>query len=246
MRFVDTRLAHRLESTDAYAGVAYARAHARLHPEVGSTSIEVAGGAAIFAGVDSPITQAFALGLSGPVEEDEVDRLEDFFRSRGAPVNVELCPYADPTIIEIFRERGYGVIEYSNVHARELQPDEKFSSYTGRLRVRKIVPTNACFLAEIDGVAAGGGLVTIHDGVATLAGTSTLPEFRGQGAQTAIIQARLAYAASQGCEMAMVTTMPGTISQRNVQRQGFQVVYSRSKLLSSGRWPVAGDQRQTI
>jgi hypothetical protein len=28
----------------------------------------------------------------------------------------------------------------------------------------------------------------------------------------------------------MVTTMPGTTSQRNAERQGFRVVYTRSKL----------------
>jgi GNAT superfamily N-acetyltransferase len=266
MRFVDASLARRLESTDAYAGVEFARTHSQLHPEAGSTSIEVAGGSAIFAGVDSPITQAFALGLSGPVTDEEIDRLEDFYRSRGAAVNVELCPYADPSIVKIFRERGYGVLEYSNVLARELKPCEEFPASDGRLRVRRVeaddeatwarvisrgfsetddvpqiflefaetgvrTPAYACFIAEIEGAAAGGGIVTIHNGVATLAGTSTLPSFRNQGSQTALIQARLVYAASRGCELAMVTTMPGTISQRNVERQGFRVVYSRSKLI---------------
>jgi GNAT superfamily N-acetyltransferase len=266
MRFVDAALAYRFESTDAYAGVEYARTHLRLHPEAGATSIPVAGGHAIFAGVDSPLTQAFALGLSGPVAEDEIDRMEDFYRSRGVAVNVELCPYADPSIITIFRERGYTVIEYSNVLARELKPGEKFLLPDGRLSARKVepgegemwartvargfaeseevpsmvmdfsttfvnTPAHACFLAEIDGVAAGGGLVTINDKIASLAATATAPSFRNQGAQTALIQARLAYAAAEGCELAMVTTMPGTVSQRNVQRQGFDVVYSRSKLM---------------
>jgi len=88
----------------------------------------------------------------------------------------------------------------------------------------------AYFLAEVDGQVAGGGVLVMHDGVASLGGASTLPGFRNRGAQTALLRARLAFAAQQGCEIAMVTTLPGSTSQRNVERQGFRVVYTRSKL----------------
>lgn len=265
MQFVDRNLAHRLESADANAGVAFARAHASLLPEVGATAQPFAGGWAIFAGVDSPITQAFALGLSGPVEEDEIARMEDFFNSRGAATNVELCPYADLSIIEIFNKRGYGMIEVSNVLVRPLMPEDAKQSFDGVVSVRHPEPheahqwaeavargfipegelpqslidlfitslnskTGVYFLAEIDGQIAGGGVLVMHNGVASFGGASTLPAFRNRGAQTALMRARLAYAVEHSCGLAMVTTMPGTASQRNAERRGFRVVYTRSKL----------------
>ncbi|HKP11213.1 MAG TPA: GNAT family N-acetyltransferase [Blastocatellia bacterium] len=265
MRFIDRDFARRLELTDAYGSVAFARAHAGLFPEIGATSETFAGGWATFAGADSPITQAFALGLSGPVEEDEVARMEEFFRSRGAAINVELCPYADPSVVDVFRKRGYTLTEFSNVLARRLTPEDAGLTYDGEVRVRhpeshearrwaetvargffpegELPPglidlfitslhsaTGTFFLAEIDGEIIGGGVLTMHEGVVSCGGASTLPAFRGRGAQTALLRARLRFAAERGCDLAMVTTLPGTTSQRNAERQGFRVVYTRSKL----------------
>jgi len=86
-----------------------------------------------------------------------------------------------------------------------------------------------CFLAEINGVVAATGALSLHEGVALLAGASTVPEFRGRGAQNALLQARLDFAATQACEIAMMTTQPGSASQRNAERQGFRVAYTRTK-----------------
>ena len=86
-------------------------------------------------------------------------------------------------------------------------------------------------MAEIDEVAAGGGMMSIHNGVASLGGAGTLPEFRNRGVQRALILARVAFAAESGCDLAMVATQPGSGSQRNVERQGFRVVYTRMKFV---------------
>jgi GNAT superfamily N-acetyltransferase len=88
-----------------------------------------------------------------------------------------------------------------------------------------------CFLGWVDGEPAGGGAVAVHQGVAMLFGTGTRPAFRKRGVQAALIYSRLALAAVSGCDLAMVTTPPGSVSQRNVERQGFRVVYTRSKML---------------
>lgn len=86
-----------------------------------------------------------------------------------------------------------------------------------------------CFVAEIDGrIIATGGLA-IHDHVALLAGASTLPEFRGRGAQTALQVARLRFARDAGCTRAMQCAAPGSTSQVNAERQGFQIAYTRTK-----------------
>lgn len=85
------------------------------------------------------------------------------------------------------------------------------------------------FLAELDGQAIGTGGLLLHDGVALLAGASTIPSARKQGAQLAILESRLRYAAAQGCDLAMMGAAPGSTSQRNAERQGFRIAYTRIK-----------------
>jgi hypothetical protein len=66
-------------------------------------------------------------------------------------------------------------------------------------------------------------------GVALLAGASTIPEGRRQGAQLALLESRLRYAVEKGCDIAMMCALPGSASQRNAERQGFRVAYTRIK-----------------
>ena len=85
------------------------------------------------------------------------------------------------------------------------------------------------FLAEMDGEAIATGSLIINDDVALLAGASTAPEARRQGAQLALLEGRLRYAASRGCTVAMMVASPGSGSQRNAERHGFRIAYTRTK-----------------
>ncbi|MFF5288980.1 GNAT family N-acetyltransferase [Paractinoplanes globisporus] len=88
------------------------------------------------------------------------------------------------------------------------------------------------YLARRDGVPAGGALYhATGDGIAQFAGAATLPEHRRRGVQTALLAARLADAHAAGCDLAVVTTRPGSPSQRNVQRAGFELLYTRAVLI---------------
>jgi GNAT superfamily N-acetyltransferase len=86
-----------------------------------------------------------------------------------------------------------------------------------------------CFLAEADGVPAAAGALSIHEGVALLAGAATLPQFRRRGLQAALLAARLSFAARAGCDLAMMVAEAGSTSQRNAERQGFRIAYTRTK-----------------
>lgn len=86
-----------------------------------------------------------------------------------------------------------------------------------------------CFFAEIDNRPIGTGLMSIVDGVALLAGASTIPEARKQGAQLSLLENRLRYAAEQGCDIAMMGALPGSASQRNAERNNFRIAYTRVK-----------------
>jgi GNAT superfamily N-acetyltransferase len=84
-----------------------------------------------------------------------------------------------------------------------------------------------CFLAWLEGQPAGGGGMYIHEGVVEFGGASTHPAFRRRGIQMALLYARLAAAQEMGCDLALVVTAPGTDSQRNVERAGFRLAYTK-------------------
>lgn len=89
------------------------------------------------------------------------------------------------------------------------------------------------FVASVQGrlVACGTGLVIPEHRVFALCGAGTLAEFRGRGLQTALLRARMAAAAQAGCEYAVVVTNGGTTSQRNAERLGFRVAYSKATVI---------------
>lgn len=86
-----------------------------------------------------------------------------------------------------------------------------------------------CFVAEQEGRSVATASLCLHQGVALLAGASTVPAARRQGAQAALLQARLRFAVERGADLAMVVAQPGSGSQRNAERQGFRLVYTRTK-----------------
>ena len=87
------------------------------------------------------------------------------------------------------------------------------------------------YLARLDGVLAGGASLRVFEGLAQLTGAATLPDMRRRGVQSALLSARLESASRRGCDLAVVTTQPGSKSQENAQRQGFEVLYTRAVLV---------------
>ncbi|HSY58631.1 MAG TPA: GNAT family N-acetyltransferase [Terriglobales bacterium] len=266
MKFVDMELARRLELAGhpdwVEGGNRGAGIPNRGRPE--NARIAVGGGIAEFRGINSPVTQAEGLGLNGPVSEEEFERLEVFFRSRGSAVFIEVCPMADQSFIETLGKRSYRVIEFSNMLMREIGEREKLPPPAPGVTIRPAEPGESRLFAEtvsrgfsehfeptdelistiqefftgagltpylafLDGKLAGGGTLGIRKGVAGLFGTSTLSEFRKRGIQSALIAARLEVGRSAGCDLAMSITLPASGSQRNLERQGFRVVYTRTK-----------------
>lgn len=85
------------------------------------------------------------------------------------------------------------------------------------------------FIAELNGKPIAAGALTIAGDVALLGGASTIPTARRQGAQLALLEGRLRYAASRGCTIGMMVALPGSGSQRNAERHGFRIAYTRTK-----------------
>jgi GNAT superfamily N-acetyltransferase len=86
-----------------------------------------------------------------------------------------------------------------------------------------------CFLAEVDGKPGAAGLLCVHDEVALFGGSATVPELRRRGLQTALLHERMRYSFDHGCDLAMMVAVPGSDSQRNAERKGFRIAYTRTK-----------------
>ena len=82
---------------------------------------------------------------------------------------------------------------------------------------------------ELDGKPISTGMMFVHEDVAILAGASTIPEGRNNGAQNALLAARLKSASEMGCALAIMGALPGSQSQKNAQRNGFHIAYTRTK-----------------
>ncbi len=264
MQFVDRELVRRLESSEAIPQVHFAAELKRLKPELNIAHEQIAGSHVVFIHPGCMVGRCVGLGLSGPVTADDLDRIEEFYRSRGDVAQIDVCPAADPTLHELLKTRPYQLEEFNNVLARKIKPGERFDGQVTNVEIRRVYGNDAtdlcpivargfsegadpdpefieifrplyiaecsfAFAAIVDGKVVGGasGMIIPETGIVTMFGSSTLPEYRGRGIQTAFLRARLQLASDAGCEYAVTITRPGTTSQRNAERQGFTLAYSK-------------------
>ena len=94
-----------------------------------------------------------------------------------------------------------------------------------------------------DGTLAGVASFRVSGGIAQLTGAATAPAHRRHGVQSALLAARLADATAAGCDLAVVTTQPGSKSHQNAQRQGFDLLYTRAILVRPGPAASTVDKR---
>ena len=88
------------------------------------------------------------------------------------------------------------------------------------------------YLAHRGGAIVGGASMRLApERVAQLCGAATLPAHRRRGVQSALTARRLADAGSAGCDIAVMTTLPGSKSAENAQRKGFELLYTRAMLV---------------
>ncbi|HEY6766350.1 MAG TPA: GNAT family N-acetyltransferase [Candidatus Sulfotelmatobacter sp.] len=136
---------------------------------------------------------------------------------------------ASPSGCEIRRSTADEAEAASAIVERAFFPEGAPKEYAGLLTPLYQMEGAITFTAKVDGiiVACGAGMVLPEHRVFGLFGAGTLPEFRGRGLQTALLRVRMKAAAAAGCEHAVIVTRGGTTSQRNAERLGFRVAYSK-------------------
>lgn len=120
---------------------------------------------------------------------------------------------------------------WTDISARGWAPDHpeflEFLQQLGAISAGRQQST--CFLGEIEGKPGAAGVLCIHEQVALFGGAATIPELRRRGLQAALLQERMRYAFDHGCDLAMMVALPGSESQRNAERNGFRLAYTRTK-----------------
>lgn len=107
-------------------------------------------------------------------------------------------------------------------------PAEIVERHAGALAKATLRARGRAYVVELEGRPAAAALLTVSDGIAYLAMAATLPDFRGRGCQRALIGARLAAAAAAGCELVVATAEFGSTSQRNLERAGVRIAYTKA------------------
>jgi ribosomal protein S18 acetylase RimI-like enzyme len=123
---------------------------------------------------------------------------------------------------------GFAQPDGIGVPGDELPPREAFEEAMGPFMTAEGFRR---YVARIGDDLAGVATARIDDGVAQLCGAATLPAFRRRGVQAALLRQRLADGFNAGCDLAVMTTQPGSTSQQNGDRQGFALLYTRAVLV---------------
>jgi GNAT superfamily N-acetyltransferase len=118
--FVDLPAARRMEQVQTWRRWRYAEAYQALHPDLKVGLEKLAGGALIFCAPGSPLNRAVGLGMDGPLPDGVLEEVERFYTRYGAAARVDLCPLADPTLIEGLQRAGYCLEMFDSVLSQSL------------------------------------------------------------------------------------------------------------------------------
>jgi GNAT superfamily N-acetyltransferase len=83
-------------------------------------------------------------------------------------------------------------------------------------------------IAHVDDMPAGVGILYMENGIGLLADATTLPDFRGKGCHTAMIQHRITQAQKRNCDLLTSFVEFGSTSHLNLEKAGLRVAYTKS------------------
>jgi GNAT superfamily N-acetyltransferase len=208
------------------------------------------------------LNRALGVGIDRPVSDDDVQAIMHFFTGRAARFAVPVAPTAQPeSLEEMLRARGFDPAGYAwmkfrrgthrpgnvatDLHIEEIGSERAGDFGAVAAEAFELPPTSERWLSQIVGAPgwhcfvgyaghepAAAGALYVDGAVAWLGVAGTRPQFRGRGAQGAILAARIATAKGLGVETLVTETgerVPGrpSASYRNILRAGFEEAYLR-------------------
>jgi GNAT superfamily N-acetyltransferase len=251
---VTHELIERLEAPLEAFGVARVEALARMAGNPLGLRIERFGGVVAPAALADPELD-FVNRISGlrPTNAGRLGEILAFYGELGLRPWLEIAPGAELTLpagTELlgFQSVLYGatgaatrpvpsVRETANVTATARLileafgvPSDRVDRHGAALAEATETSGGRFYVVEVDGRPVAAAILTAREGVGYLAMAATLPEFRGRGYQQALIAARIGAAAAAGCELIVATAEFGSASQRNIERGGLRIAYTKPVL----------------
>ncbi|MFJ5770499.1 GNAT family N-acetyltransferase [Psychrobacillus sp. NPDC093180] len=84
------------------------------------------------------------------------------------------------------------------------------------------------YVAYVKGIPVGVAVLFVQEEIATLAAAATLPEYRGRGVQSTLIQKRIQDAFEKGAKNITSEAAFGSASHRNMERVGLKLAYTKA------------------
>lgn len=129
--------------------------------ELADHALPIGGGIAGRGEPGSWLNAASGLGLNGPVNSADVDRLIEWYESAGIEPRVELCPFADESLIAALAARGFVVRLFESVLFRELdprRPARPIFQPPADITIKRLDPANDDDVLEYSRVCSSGFL----------------------------------------------------------------------------------------
>jgi len=160
MPFVDQDVAAQLEGAWVLELVNYAETLKRLGLSPSAATESIGDGVCVYTSPDLPVNRAAGMGLHSPVTTGQMQEMESFFADRKMPAQFDLCPLADPSLLELAAERGYHVVRFLDVLCMDLPSQESLPALPPGVEIRKITAdeTEIWARAVASGFAATDGL----------------------------------------------------------------------------------------
>lgn len=206
---------------------------------------------------------AWGFNLTKKQFNQQTHAIEHFYHALNHPhIDIELCPLVGNDLPMALCKRGYELTELNNVSFIDLV-EHNVNSSPNSFEIRSIEASEildwshkvalgfgyleaqeqfahyarlkgvTAFAVYNDGQIIAGATIAIHNNIADLGVTSTIPSYRGKGLQKLLLNHRLIYAQKRRIPLAIVTTEPGSISDLNIQKVGFRCGYTRLKFTKS-------------
>lgn len=139
---------------------------------------------------------------------------------RGAELDVRLMTASDRLAVEETYVVGHGV------------PDDRAATVKDSISVLFDKPGMRLYGTYIEGALAAVAVMYVVRRTAYLVSAATLPGFRRRGCHAALIKRRLNDAVALGCDLAISHNPFLSPAQRNLERLGFRMAYTKAVWMS--------------
>ncbi|PYP82373.1 MAG: hypothetical protein DMG65_26490 [Candidatus Angelobacter sp. Gp1-AA117] len=133
----------RIEAAEEYGALRSAQAVKAAQPGSAAAWEEFGGGHLVFVAKDHPVGRAHGLGFSGKVTTEDIEHVEEFYFRHSTAAQVDVSPYADPSLFEALNRRGFQVAEFNQTLARRISPEERFAARVEGIEIRAVRPEEA-------------------------------------------------------------------------------------------------------